>query len=68
MILIVIIKYKDFIDIKLFDVILKLFVFVEYSFEGDLSVLNGVYVVGKLMGGFINNIGGSVSYVDGVIG
>jgi arabinan endo-1,5-alpha-L-arabinosidase len=62
------IKYKDFTDTKSFDVTLKSLAPAEYSFEGDLSALNGAYAAGKSTGGFINNTGGSVSYVDGVIG
>ena len=62
------IKYKDFTDTKSFDVTLKSLAHAEYSFEGDLSALNGAYAAGKSTGGFINNTGGSVSYVDGVIG
>ncbi|QWV04512.1 family 43 glycosylhydrolase [Pseudoalteromonas shioyasakiensis] len=62
------IKYKDFTDTKSFDVTLKSLAPAEYSFEGDLSALNGAYAAGKSTGGFINNTGGSVSYVDGIIG
>jgi arabinan endo-1,5-alpha-L-arabinosidase len=62
------IKYKDFTDTKSFDVTLKSLAPAEYSFEGDLSALNGAYAAGKPTGGFINNTGGNVTFVDGIMG
>ncbi|WP_417699065.1 LamG-like jellyroll fold domain-containing protein [Pseudoalteromonas lipolytica] len=62
------IKYKDFTDTKSFDVTLKSLAPAEYSFEGDLSALNGAYAAGKPTGGFMNNTGGNVTFVDGIIG
>jgi len=62
------IKYKDFTDTKSFDVTLKSLAPAEYSFEGDLSALNGAYAAGKPTGGLINNTGGNVTFVDGIIG
>nr|WP_193988022.1 LamG-like jellyroll fold domain-containing protein [Lelliottia steviae] len=62
------IRYKDFTDTKSFDVTLKSLAPAEYSFEGDLSALNGAYAAGKPTGGLINNTGGNVTYVDGIIG
>ncbi|WP_065979498.1 MULTISPECIES: LamG-like jellyroll fold domain-containing protein [Pseudoalteromonas] len=62
------INYKDFTDTKSFDVTLKSLAPAEYSFEGDLSALNGAYATAKPTGGLINNTGGNVTYVDGIIG
>lgn len=62
------IRYKDFTDTKSFNVTLKSLAPAEYSFEGDLSALNDAYAAGKPTGGLINNTGGNVTYVDGIIG
>lgn len=62
------ITYQGFTDTKNFQVTVKSLAPAEYSFENSLSALNNVAADGKVTGNFINNTGGSVSYVQGVKG
>lgn len=62
------IKYQNFTDTKQFTVTVKSLAPAEYSFEGDLTAINGAYATATVTGDRILNTGGSVTYVDGVKG
>jgi arabinan endo-1,5-alpha-L-arabinosidase len=62
------INYQGFTDTKDFTVTIKSLAPAEYSFDGDLSALNGVAAAGTVTGNFMHNTGGAVSYVQGVKG
>ncbi|KMT64247.1 LamG-like jellyroll fold domain-containing protein [Catenovulum maritimum] len=55
-------------DTKVFDVTIKSLAPAEYSFEGDLTALNGSAEAGTVTGDRIDNTDGAVSYVEGVKG
>lgn len=62
------IRYEDLIDTKEFEVTVKSLAPAEYSFEGDLSALDGVAADGTITGDRIGNTGGTISYTEGVVG
>lgn len=62
------ISYQGFKDTKTFQVTIKSLAPAEYSFDGNLTALNGTAAEGKVTGNFINNTGGVISYVEGVKG
>lgn len=62
------INYKGFTDTKTFDVTVKSLAPAQYSFEGDLAELEGVYGKGNATGNRIDNQGGAVTFTDGIIG
>ncbi|HCS65133.1 MAG TPA: beta-xylosidase [Cellvibrio sp.] len=62
------INYQGFTDTKDFTVTIKSLAPAEYSFDGDLSALNGVAAAGTVTGNLMHNTGGAVSYVQGVKG
>ncbi|MBV1908434.1 MAG: family 43 glycosylhydrolase [Kangiellaceae bacterium] len=62
------IRYKELTDTKVFEVTVKSLAPAEYSFEGDLSALDGVAADGIISGDRIGNTGGTISYTEGIEG
>ena len=62
------INYAGFTDTKEFEVTVKSKAPAEYSFEGDLTSVDNAYATASITGNRIDNTGGTVSYVDGVVG
>ncbi|AWB69155.1 beta-xylosidase (plasmid) [Saccharobesus litoralis] len=62
------INFQGSIDTKTFEVTVKSKAPAEFSFDGDLMSANNLYGEGQPTDGFIDALGGSVEYVDGVIG
>lgn len=62
------INYQGTIDTKEFEVTIVSLAPAEYGFENDLLEAKGLYGAGSITGNRLNNGGGSVNYVEGVIG
>ncbi|WP_440905894.1 LamG-like jellyroll fold domain-containing protein [Catenovulum sp. SX2] len=62
------INYAGFTDTKEFQVTVKSKAPAEYSFEGDLTSAGNSYAAATVTGNRIDNTGGTISYVDGVVG
>ena len=62
------INFQGAVDTKTFEVTVKSKAPAEFKFEGDLSSVNDAYGEGVAVTGFIDAVGGTVDYVDGVVG
>lgn len=62
------ITYRGVTETKDFEVTIKSLAPAEYSFDGDLTAINGAAEPGRITGNRIDNTGGSISYVEGVKG